>query len=196
MSWFGWLLAALFAAAFAIVAWPLAQRLDAAAGRLEAVAGGFSRDRATFAADASAVLREVAFQVETEETGEAPAPLAEPEPSAAIVLAAPSVIDADTYDAEGRRYRLSGYDAPGVRGDARCAAELALGEHARAFVQALFNQRRVLAYPVTVQPANERFRRERTVAVVTVDGEDLGARLAREGFARRTTGRFGWCQGR
>jgi micrococcal nuclease len=109
---------------------------------------------------------------------------------------APVVVDGDTFDAGGARYRIADLDAPEPRG--RCPAERALGRLATARLAALLASGPVVVEVVEVQPATRRYR-ERLVARVWVDTPeggrvDVAAALVDEGLARWEAAPGGWCE--
>lgn len=108
--------------------------------------------------------------------------------------AAVRVVDGDTFDAGGVRYRLAGIDAPETSG-AHCLAERRLGGlAAREVARLLASAGQVELIPTgAVQPATARYRRARVIASVSIDGRDLGDHLIAEGLARRWPARPGWC---
>lgn len=123
--------------------------------------------------------------------------------AAQLVLSAIRVIDGDTLhdNARGHDYRLAGVDAPEIR-RAHCPAERALGEAAAAEVRSMLAAaERVTAAPAWDPRGRKRWpvQLSRRLAVVTVDGEDLGAALLARGLARPVdvaTGEPrgpGWC---
>jgi micrococcal nuclease len=101
------------------------------------------------------------------------------------------VIDGDTFRlAGGERIRIAGIDAPEThRGQARCRAEVALGNAATARARAMLDGR-----SVAVVRLGRSYNR--TVARVTLDGRDLAAELVRAGAARwwpRGARKPDWC---
>jgi len=102
------------------------------------------------------------------------------------------VVDGDTVDHDGRRWRLTGYDTPEIY-HARCAAERQRGIIAAARLAELMRD------GATVEKTSER--REKwgrgLGRVVLTDGRDAGAVLISEGHARHYDGRSrreGWCE--
>ena len=103
------------------------------------------------------------------------------------------VTDGDTFRlTSGERIRIAGIDASETRADqAKCAAELALGETAKARVTTLLDGRTV---------GIERVARSyhRTVAKVTLAGRDLATILVAWRVARwwpRSAPKPDWCVG-
>lgn len=111
-----------------------------------------------------------------------------PLPSAAATRA----IDGDTIEISGETIRLLNIDTPEIR-HAQCDAERQLGLVAKQRMQALLN-----AGPLTIRRGDGGRMTDkygRTLAVVAVDGEDIGTILIAEGLARPWTGRRRpWCQ--
>jgi len=96
-----------------------------------------------------------------------------------VALVAPRVIDGDTLEAGGVRYRVLDVDAPEIHG-AKCVDERAAGLAAKRAVE------RWVARAGSITAEGSRLDRYgRTLARVRIDGEDLGERLVREGLARR-----------
>ena len=87
------------------------------------------------------------------------------------------------------KIRLLGVDAPELH--ARCDAERAAAEDARAFVSVALDQATVIA----VEKSTRRDRYGRTLAIVRLDGVSLSAMLLGAGLARPYGGgrRDGWC---
>lgn len=115
------------------------------------------------------------------------------------------VIDGDTIDAvvphgpgepagvrPMKRYRLVGFDTPETV-QARCDAELALGQRATARLREL-----VAAGPVRLAvDTGHTDRWGRGLATLTVGGRDVGSTLIGEGLAVPYSGkgrRIDWCQ--
>ena len=107
------------------------------------------------------------------------------------------VIDGDSLDIAGERIRLRSeagpIDAPELR-SAKCPLELFRAEAAKDRLAALLKGRE----PEIVRKGADRYGR--TVAVVYVDGKDVGAQLVREGHAKpwltlRRVDRPEWCDG-
>ncbi|QNA86847.1 thermonuclease family protein [Sphingomonas sp. So64.6b] len=101
------------------------------------------------------------------------------------------VTDGDTFRLEsGERIRIADIDAPETRrGQAKCTAEIVLGQTASTRARALLNRRDV-GLVRTGRSYN------RTVARVTLSGRDLATELVRIGVARwwpRGTPKPDWC---
>ncbi|MBO9558426.1 MAG: nuclease [Caulobacter sp.] len=104
------------------------------------------------------------------------------------------VLSADALVIDGKHVRLANAYAPQGIPDARCWAEAAAAKQATLWVRGHMRDAR----DVTVQPTGgfDEFHRE--LAVVQVDGVDLGQLMFENGLAsRRSTGRdnrFPWCE--
>ena len=111
----------------------------------------------------------------------------------AISIFTPSayrVIDGDTVDAPtGVRYRLLGYDTPETY-RAICDEELALGKRATERLKEL-----LASGEVQLIESGKTDRYGRSLARLTVDGNDVGQILIGEGLARPYYGgrHQGWC---
>lgn len=117
-----------------------------------------------------------------------------------VIAAAPAdrdrvryVTDGDTFRlVSGERIRIAGIDAPETHADqARCAAEIDLGNKAAARARALLDHREVEVIRVGRSY-------NRTVARVTLDGRDLATELVDNGIARwwpRGDAKPDWCAG-
>lgn len=102
--------------------------------------------------------------------------------SLAVALASVTVIDGDTVHIASERYRLLGIDAAEI-GHAKCEAERRLED--------LLRSGPVVFYP---DPPAERDRYRRWLVHLSVNGEDVGCILIREGYARPWRGRReNWC---
>lgn len=100
------------------------------------------------------------------------------------------VIDGDTVEVSGQRYRLVGFDTPETY-HAQCDYELALGQKATRRVRELLASGRIVE--IAVLPGQDRYGRG--LARLFVEGVDVGMILMTEGFARQYDGgrREGWC---
>ena len=97
------------------------------------------------------------------------------------------VIDGDTLIIGAEKIRLVGVDAPEISG-AKCPAERALGRLAA-------DRLRMLTKGKSVDVDRSGFDRYgRTLAVILVDGDNVGSALIAEGYARRWPQRRGWCE--
>lgn len=100
------------------------------------------------------------------------------------------VIDGDTIEAGGRRFRLANIDTPETGDLARCAAERRLGQRATARARALLGS----AAGIETHDVGRTDVYGRTIAHVLIDGRDLGDVLVSEGLARPWRGRREpWC---
>jgi endonuclease YncB( thermonuclease family) len=100
------------------------------------------------------------------------------------------VIDGDTFILAGETVRLAGIDAPEM-GNARCPAERARAEHAKARLHVLLN-----AGPIELvaNADRNRDRHGRLLRDALVNGTSVSARLIDEGLARPWQGRKAdWC---
>lgn len=114
--------------------------------------------------------------------------------AAAVTLtAAPDVVDGDTFDAGGVRYRIEALDAPELSG-ARCPAERAAGERAKAALAQLLKARPVTVEVSRIQPARG-YLPERAIARVTAGGQDVRAAMIAGGHGLPWRGRTrNWCR--
>jgi endonuclease YncB( thermonuclease family) len=109
---------------------------------------------------------------------------------ALYALVALIVVDGDTIKSPyGLTYRILGYDTPETF-RAKCDAERELGFAAKARLEELLTNREV-----RVLESGKMDRYGRSLARVTVDGEDLAVVMVREGLARPYKGekRQSWC---
>ncbi len=107
-----------------------------------------------------------------------------------ISAAAIHVVDGDTIDARGDRFRLVGFDTPETY-KPRCDYELALGRAATARLRELLENGQ--GVDLVVLPGRDRY--DRGLARLFIDRRDVGAILIAEGLARSYTGgrRESWC---
>ena len=107
-----------------------------------------------------------------------------------IAPTAVRVVDGDTIDVDGERYRLVGFDTPETWKPG-CAYERALGETATARLVALIGSGRVV--DLVVLPGRDRY--DRGLARLFVGGADVKDVLISEGLARAYEGgrRAEWC---
>ena len=110
---------------------------------------------------------------------------AETIPSGAIYM-----IDGDTADINGKRYRLVGYDTPETY-RAECDFERAWGNQATERARQLIGE--AGAIELVVLPGEDRYGRG--LARIMINGADLGRILISENLARPYDGgrRAGWC---
>jgi micrococcal nuclease len=100
------------------------------------------------------------------------------------------VIDGDTIEAHGERYRIVNIDTPEMGARAGCAAERRLAARAAARTRALIDA----AERIETEAVGRTDAYGRTIAYVSVDGRDLGEALIAEGLARPWRGRRQpWC---
>jgi endonuclease YncB( thermonuclease family) len=116
-----------------------------------------------------------------------------PLPAAAELVAASLiyVIDGDTIDAKGDRFRLVGFDTPETYRP-QCDYELALGRAATSRLRNLLEDAQRV--DLVVLPGRDRY--DRGLARLIVQQVDVADTLVSEGLARRYNGgkRSGWCQ--
>lgn len=121
-----------------------------------------------------------------------PAPIPDAPPSAVTTAGEPvTVVDGDTVDIGGKRYRLQGYDTPEIY-HAKCGRERDLGLLAAAKLIELMQ-----AGPVEVIYGKGREKWGRGLARIKIDGRDVGDSLIAGGQARAYDGksrRGGWCR--
>ena len=100
------------------------------------------------------------------------------------------VIDGDTIDINGARYRLVGFDTPETYRP-QCDYEKALGNQATARLKQLING--IAIIDLAVQPGRDKYGRG--LARMFVGGRDVGTTLINEGLARAYSGgrRTSWC---
>jgi micrococcal nuclease len=110
---------------------------------------------------------------------------------ALYALAALIVVDGDTIKAPfGPTYRILGYDTPETH-FAKCNAERELGFAAKARLEELLANGEV-----RVLETGKIDKYGRSLATVTINGEDLAKVMVREGLARPYRGekRQSWCK--
>ena len=103
------------------------------------------------------------------------------------------VLSADALVVDSRHVRLANAYAPQGVPDARCWAEATAALEAVSWVRDKIRNART----ITVGPATGYDEFHRDLAVVDLDGVDLGQELYEHGLAARRTdalnGRFSWC---
>ena len=113
-------------------------------------------------------------------------------PAAAEAISARSVyvIDGDTIDLAGQRYRLVGFDTPETY-NVRCDYELALGQAATVRLRELVGSGQRLE--LAVLPGRDRYNRG--LARLFVGRREVGDVLIAKGLARAYGGgcRDSWC---
>lgn len=108
------------------------------------------------------------------------------------ILANPWVLDGDSVEdrATGVRYRLANIDAPEIGDAAKCYKEAERGQLAKWVAVRLVRAAKL----VTARNTWRRDKFGRRVALVFVDGMDLGELLIKRGLARPWRGRREkWC---
>lgn len=120
-----------------------------------------------------------------------PAPIPKAPPSAVTTAGEQvTVVDGDTVDIGGKRFRLQGFDTPEVY-HARCGRERDLGLLAAARLIELMR-----AGPVEVVYSSGREKWGRGLARIKIDGRDVAEALIAGGHARAYDGksrRGSWC---
>ena len=107
-----------------------------------------------------------------------------------------AAIDGERLVVRGHRLSLHQIDAPGI-GSAGCEAERALGERAKARIDALLDQAASVEFRKTGMACLQIMTCD---AFVTIDGDDLGDMLISEGLAVRAAVEGGgeeprdWCK--
>ena len=103
------------------------------------------------------------------------------------------LLSADAMIIDGRHIRLANAYAPQAVPDARCWAEATAALRALAWVHDKVKEART----ITVEPTTGFDEFHRDLAIVSLDGVDLGQELYDKGLAARRTdalnGRFSWC---
>lgn len=111
-------------------------------------------------------------------------------PTQAVAPADLRVIDGDTVSWRGERVRLVGFDTPEIFSP-RCASEAQTGEMARRMLAGMIATAR--SAELAIRPERDRYGR--TLAVLLLDGADVGPRLVAAGLARpyEAGRRQSWC---
>lgn len=91
------------------------------------------------------------------------------------------IVDGDTVRLGRERIRLLGPDAPEIRDHAHCPAERAAGRRAAARLGQILR-----GHPVDIERRGQD-EYHRTLAILTVDGRNVGAQMIAEGLALRWT---------
>lgn len=100
------------------------------------------------------------------------------------------VIDGDTIDIRGERVRVVNLDAPDVGSHARCPIEERRGQSAKAYAIRLV--RAASNIGVTDRAGQDRYGR--SLARVTLDGQDFAGMMIAAGHGRPWQGRSSdWC---
>lgn len=111
--------------------------------------------------------------------------------SGVAVAASVRTIDGDTIEVDGETIRILNIDTPEIR-HAQCDAERRLGEVAKNRVRQLLAGGTIGIRRGDGGRMTDRYGR--TLAVVDIDGVDIGEQLIAEGLARPWTGkRRSWC---
>ncbi len=121
-----------------------------------------------------------------------PTPSAQGEPVPLTHSANWRVIDGDTYQDmnTGERVRLENIDTPETGPRARCTAERNLGNRATQQARSFITNARQL----DVRRTGRIDRYDRVIALIEIDGRDLGQMMIAEGLARPWRGRREpWC---
>lgn len=118
-------------------------------------------------------------------------------PPASIITGAAHirVFDGDTFrdTASGVTYRIENIDTPESGERAHCDAERAHAYRATRAVRALLRN----ASELEIRPTGRTDRYDRTIALVSINGRDLGATLIAADLARPWRGRREpWCDAR
>lgn len=125
-------------------------------------------------------------------TGQWTAPAPEQSNAVRMVVVASQirVVDGDTIEVHGRKYRLTGYDTPETD-MSKCSSEKALGDRATRRLRQLIDQ----AGSVRLETELGRDRYGRRLGQLWIDGQDAGRLLVNEGLARQYRGgqRQSWC---
>jgi endonuclease YncB( thermonuclease family) len=100
-------------------------------------------------------------------------------------------IDGDTIEIDGETIRILNIDTPEIR-HAQCDAERRLGQVAKQRMARLLRAGRIGIRRGDGGRMTDKYGR--TLAVVDIDGVDIGEQLIAEGLARPWTGkRRSWC---
>ena len=102
-------------------------------------------------------------------------------------------IDGDTYQVNGKRVRLAGWDSPETGNSARCRIEHELGLRAEAQAKLLVSTGKTATLQLMGQ---DQYQRE--VARIWLDGTDIGKMLNIDGLALpihkdEASGKADWC---
>ena len=107
----------------------------------------------------------------------------------AALFGAIIVVDGDTVQLDGKRYRLLGFDAPETFW-AKCANERQRGRAATERLRRLIETREA-----TLEPTGRNCKWRRECAYLFVGGQDVAEIMIHEGYARPYDGgrRENWC---
>jgi endonuclease YncB( thermonuclease family) len=104
------------------------------------------------------------------------------------------VLSADAMVIDGKHVRLANAYGPQGVPDARCWAEATAAQTTLAWVRAKMRDAREIA----IEPVTGFDEFHRQMAIVIVDGVDLGQEMYQSGLAARRSdgpnGRFAWCE--
>jgi endonuclease YncB( thermonuclease family) len=101
------------------------------------------------------------------------------------------VLDADVLIIDGKHVKLANAYAPETLLHARCWAESLASDRAAGYVRDLVEHARSF----DLKPTGQTDTYNRTLALVDIDGADLGDILFQQGLAARPVEpRFDWCQ--
>lgn len=110
------------------------------------------------------------------------------------LLATFILVDGDTVDISGERIRIANIDTPEIH-HAQCDAEKRLGEVAKRRLGELLGGGTIEVHVGDPANGRKKDRHGRTLATISVDGNDVGLMLVSEGLAREWTGRRApWCE--
>lgn len=104
--------------------------------------------------------------------------------AAAALTVLASAIDGDTVTIRGETIRIANIDAPEI-GQAKCDAEHRLAMVAKRRLQDLLSSGRIEVHVGGPESGRKVDRYNRTLATITVDGQDVGDILVAEGLARK-----------
>jgi micrococcal nuclease len=103
------------------------------------------------------------------------------------------VVDGDTFDLGNERIRIANIDAPETR-SAKCDAEKRLGIVAKRRLETLLNSQAIVISRGDPTDGRKKDRHGRTLATISIGGEDIGKIMIAEGVARAWKGkREPWC---
>lgn len=103
------------------------------------------------------------------------------------------VIDGDMFDLAGERIRIANIDAPGIS-SAKCDKEFDLGQKAKRRLEELLMSGFVTL--IRGDPVDGRNKDDHghTLGTISIEGQDIGEVMIKEGLAHRRTGRREqWC---
>ncbi len=113
--------------------------------------------------------------------------------AAAALFSTADVVDGDTVTIAGERIRIANIDAPELH-RAQCDAERRLAELAKRRLAELLADGEMIINRGDPGTGRLRDRHGRTLAVISIDGRDVGQLLVDERLARPWTGkREPWC---